>query len=376
MKSILIKLVLLFSIATFSFAQSVYENSDFNESDSAKNSADLSKLQSIFLSYEEVPKKVYVGEVFPVKVKAIIANEDFEEISSMLLYGENIEIINQDAKWQWFSDNIFYNTFYFKANDTTSKLPNIKLSIYQGTNRIESATLEATQTNIVKLNGTKYFSNIIAKSLNVKKYKATYFDDKNLIVVLEIEANESNLDNFKLKWVTRDGIDSSVNNLPFHKIFYYAIIPDYVKKFDFTYFNSGKNKFEKISLPITVTDDKISTQIDLNPAESSLQIYKDSAYVVIAIVLLLLFIKRRRKTYLVLLLALIALFLYNKNPLNSVKIDKNKQIRILPTSKSTVFFTTNRTLYAQKLDEKDEYIKILLPNGKIGWIKDDNYVKN
>jgi hypothetical protein len=65
---------------------------------------------------------------------------------------------------------------------------------------------------------------------------------------------------------------------------------------------------------------------------------------------------------------LIGLFVYNKNPLNSIKIDKGAEIKILPTEKSTIFYITNRTIYAQKLDSKDSYTKILLPNGKIGWI--------
>lgn len=360
-------LVLLFSFVSFSFALGLYDSNETNETNSSTISI---KEKSIFLSYEKIPKKIYVGEVFEIKVKAIISNADFEEITSEFTNQDNINIINSDAKWQWFSDNIFYNTFYMKVNNTTSKLPDIKLNIYLDNSIIDTASLEAAKPNIIKLNGTNEFSNVIAKSLKIKKYKTSQFDDKSLIIVLEIEAEQSNLSNFSLKNVIRDGIDSSIDNLPFHKIFYYAIIPSYQKKFEFTYFNSINNKFEKFSLPIVIADDTISTQIDLNPAQSSLQIYKDGAYAVIALILILLFIRRRKITYVVFLVLLIALFVYDKNPLNSMKIEKNTHIKILPTEKSTVFYTTNRTLYAQVLDKKNKYTKILLPNGKIGWIDD------
>lgn len=361
-------LVLLFCFTTIVFAQSVYDSNESNETNSSTISPP--KAQSIFLSYEEKPSTVYVGELFPIKVKAIIANDNFEEITSSFHDSENLEIINPNAKWQWFSDNIFYNTFYMKANNISAKLPSLNLNIYQNSLKIDNGTLQAAIPSVIKLNGTKHFSGVIAKSLKIKKHKTTQFDDKSFIIVLEIEAMEANLKDFSLKWVTRDGIDSSSSNLPYFKIYYYAIIPDFTKNFIFTYFNRTSNKFEKLSIPIVVTDDKISTQVDLNPAQSSLQIYKDGAYGLMALILLILFIRRRKIAYIVFLIILIGLVAYDKNPLNSVKIDKGSNIKILPTKKSTIFYTTNRTLYAQKLDEKDDYIKILLPNGKIGWIND------
>lgn len=362
-------IVLLFSFVSFLFANPVNENNE-------TNSSTIFKAKSIFLSYEKSPTKVYVGEVFPIKIKAIVTNKDFEEITTTFSDSIGMDIINPDAKWQWFSDNIFYNTFYMKTNTIESQLPNITFNIHFNNTQIDSGILNASQPNIIQLNGTKEFSSVIAKSLKIKKHKTSQFDDKSLIIVLEIEAEQSNLGDFHLKDVIRDGIDSSDENLPFFKIFYYAIIPNYEKKFEFTYFNTQTNKFEKFSIPIIVDDDKVSTQIDLNPGESNLRIYKDATYGFIALILILLFMRRRKITYIIFFILLIVIFLYDKNPLNSIKIDENTNIKILPTDKSTVFYTTNRTLYAQELDTKDNYIKILLPNGKIGWIKDKNDSKN
>ncbi len=370
MKSILAKLALLICLLSISYAQSVY---DLNQSDAI---VDLAKTKSMFLSYEEVPKKVYIGEVFPIKVKAIIANDDFEELYSQLLYSNNTDVMNPNSKWQWFSDNIFYNTYYLKVNEQNATLPSITLNITKNSSIIDSETLVATQPDIIQLNGTKNFSKVIAHSLHVIKAKTSQFDDKNLIVVLEIEAEQSNLVDFKLPWVNKDGIDSSEKDMSYSKIFYYAIIPNHEQKFEFTYFNIITNKFVKISIPIVINDDKVSTQIDLNPQESSIQIYKDSMFGVVALVFLILFIRRRKVVYIIFIVLVIALFIYDKNPLNSIKIEKNTNVKILPTKNSTIFHTTTRTLYAQVLGSREDFKKVLLPNGKIGWIKDKNDSKD
>lgn len=353
-------LMLFFCFTTTLFAQSAYNTHKIGQT----------KAESIFLSYEKAPSKVFVGELFAVKLKAIIANSDFEKIVTSFQDLHNAEILNPDANWQRSSRNIFYNTFYFKANDTTAKLPSLSLSIHQNSYKIDSSTIEAITPSIIKLNKTKEFSGVIAEEFNVKKSRTTYFDDKNYIIVLEIEAKMANLNDFSLGWVIRDGIDSSNFDLPYVHIFYYAIIPSSTRELNFTYFDTTTNAFQKISLPIEVDEKKMSTHTDLNPAQSSLQIYKDMAYGVVALVLIALFARRRKAGYIIFLAILIGLFIYNKNPFNSIKIDKGSKVKILPTQGSTVFYITNRTLYGQKLGSRDEYIKVLLPDGKIGWIDD------
>ena len=49
---------------------------------------------------------------------------------------------------------------------------------------------------------------------------------------------------------------------------------------------------------------------------------------------------------------------------------------ILPMERSTVFFTSDKILDIEKLGERDNYIKILLPDGKIGWTDRENIIKN
>ena len=59
-----------------------------------------------------------------------------------------------------------------------------------------------------------------------------------------------------------------------------------------------------------------------------------------------------------------------------ITISKDTRLRIVPTEKSTIFYTTDRVLQVERLGTRDNYIKVLLPTGEIGWIKDENILSH
>lgn len=373
MKKIIARYILLVLSCTLLLCA---QNLEEENTSAIEQSVPFEKIKSIFLSYEETPERVYVNGIFTIKVKAIIANNEFEEIQSDFIGAAGSEVLNPDAKWQWFSDNIFYNTYYLKVKEANATLPDLRIGVYQNAQLIEESLLAATNPNIIALNASRDFSGILAQEFKVKKSKTSRFDDKSLIIVIEMESKYGNLGDFKLDWVIKDGIDTLNDTLPISSIYYYAIIPNYTKKFDFTYFNTLSNRFEKISLPIVVDDETLSTQIDLNPNQSDLQIYKDASYGVVGLIFLLLFWRRKKIVYLFLVLVAAGLFIYSQNPLGDLRLQKGINVRILPTEKSTVFYVTPRVLYAQVLGKNEKFIKLLLPNGKIGWIKAQDALKD
>lgn len=334
------------------------------------------KKQTIFLSYEKVPDKIFVNQIFAVKVKAIITTPDFDKIKNRITDTNTMQVLNSDENWKWYNDEIFYKTFYLKAIDKNATMPHMYFELYKDGNLSDSQVFPDLKLNIIDLNTNRYFSHVIAKSLKILKSKTTNFDEKNLITVLEIEATNSNLKDFKLSWVVRDGIDSQVDNTPVYKIYYYAIISKQTKRFKFNYFNTKSNSFVKKQIDIVVDSDEVSTQSDLNPKDSKLEVYKNISFGVVFLILLYIFIKRRRLIYLLFVILLIVYYFIDTNPLNSIKIAANTKIQILPTQNSTVFYVTPRVLYVQKIMRRENYIKVILSNGKIGWVKDKNVLKN
>ncbi|MDX1810192.1 MAG: hypothetical protein R3331_11690 [Sulfurospirillaceae bacterium] len=351
-------------------------SNDKNDSNETNATNLIDQKQTIFLSYQDVPDKVFVGQIFPIKVKALVSTQDFDEIKNNIIKNNGIDILNTDENWKWKNNELFFKTFYFKVVDKNATFPEISFDLYKDGNITNSQLFPPLSLNIINLNADKYFSNVIADSLDIIKSKTSNFDEKNLITVLEIEAKNSNLKDFKLSTVLRDGIDSAEDNTPYYKIYYYAIIPKHTESLTFTYFNTKENNFVKKSVDIVVDNDDVSTQSNLNPKDDGFKIYKNAMYGLFAIIFLILAITRRRVIYLLLLVFTVIMFFINMNPLSSIKISADTKVYILPTRNSTVFFVTPRIIYAQKIKKINNYIKIILPNGKIGWIKDANVIKN
>jgi len=354
----------------------VFFSNAFAQEETTRVSNFSQKSKSLFLSYEEVTSKVYVGQIFPIKVKAIIAKEDFDNVINIFTESKSVDIINPDSKWQWASENTYHNTFYFKIKSTPLTMPTLTVNLLSNRETIESEKLILPNINVIQLKKDNLFSNVVADSLSVKKYKTTTFDNKNLIIVLEIEATNSNLKDFSLSSIQKNSVDSFVDNPPTQKIYYYAIIPNYQKTFEFTYFNIPTNKFVKSTLPVLIESDEVSTQLGLNPKESIFEFYKSIAYGVAAFLFFIIGIKRRSIFFLLVALLFLGLYFIDKNPLNDATLKANSNVMILPTEKSTVFLTTSKALQIEKLGERDNYIKVLLPDGKIGWTQNENIIKN
>jgi hypothetical protein len=335
--------------------------------------------QSIFLSYEDTPSSAYVGEIFPVKVKAIITREDFDSIVTYTTNDTDFRILNPESKWVHDLNNqYFINTFYVQAVKSSSKLPNFSVELvdYDGI-FLDNDELEGASIEIIPVSGDGKFSGIVAQSLAVKNEMTNKFDDKSLIVSLEIEATYSNLEEFKLKNYTNSStVDTFKDEISLQFIEYDVIVPNYTQTIEFTYFNTISRDFQLISVPLHIKSDDVSTHTDLNPKENKFKLYKDIFFSIVLILLLVIFIFKRYKLALVgALLAAIYLF-YANNPFNKIKLRSDTAIRVLPTEKSSVFHVTEGELEVEELSNKNGYIKILLPSGRIGWVREENVTKN
>lgn len=334
------------------------------------------KPKLVHLSYDSIPKNIYKNQIFSITINSLVALESFSEVNTSFEGGENIEILNHDAIWNIKDSNHLFNTFYFKAIEDEAKLPDIKIIIKIGEDRSEEDILKGEKLTLNSINKNVVgFSNILANKFEVKKYKVNKYDDEYNIIVLEVETLYGNLEDFNLGNYIKQGIESISYTMPYTKAFYYAVIPNGLQNFDFVYYNLLKKKFSKISLPIVVDEDRVSTQSDLNPKNNDYTIYKALIAIAIFIVLIVLYFMRKRLIYLIFALVAIGYSIYIFIPEENVIIRDGADIYLLPTKNSTIFFVTNKEIEAKKLTTRDEYIKVILPNEKIGWIRRSD-VKN
>ncbi len=323
----------------------------------------------ILLTYEKKPDRVYVGQIFKIKLKAVIATNDFDKITTDFEDAIDTKVLNPENSWKWYNDNIYYIEYYLKVTSSDAKLPNIVVKVLKKDKLVASSNLKAFAPEIIKLKKSANFSGVIAKNLKILKSKTTKFDKKSNILVLEIEGKEANLRDFSVDNCIKNGVDSYNLNLPFIKIFYFVILPNTQDSFKFSYFDLSKGKFENKIIPIEVSSEDISTQLELNPKDSKISLYKNVILVIVAFIALVIFFFRRKIVYIAIFILILIYLSVFYNPFDSIVIPQKTKIRILPTYNSTIFYVTDRKIVAQKLNTTKNYIKILLPNGKIGWIQ-------
>ena len=334
------------------------------------------KQKYLFPSYDKTPKKVYVNEVFPIKINLILGVKN-RKITTNFINGKNYKILNPNSKWIQKDDNSFENTFYFKLKSKESILPDIKISANITKSFIDSEILKKLDIDIIPLKKSELFSSVLAENLIVTNFKASKYDEHKNTVYLEIEATRSNLEDFNLSWVISNSIDiKNTKNVYEQKISYIATIHNSIRTFKFEYFDLKTNKIILLSFPIVVSDERLSTQIGLNPKESKYVLYKTIALIIFAFILILIYLKTKKIIYVIISILVLIYVAYEQVPVKNIAIKKGVSVTILPTKNSTVFYKTNRVLEAEILNERDNYIKVLLPNKKIGWIKVEDIQKN
>jgi hypothetical protein len=155
-------------------------------------------------------------------------------------------------------------------------------------------------------------------------------------------------------------------------MYFHTIIPNNKEEFKFKYFNLIEDNFKYISIPIVVKDSSVSTQIDLNPKDSPFRKYKIILYGSLFLLFLIIYIWRKRFSYVLVVVIFGGLFLYEIKPIGKVTVKGDVKIRILPTKNSTIILKTTSKIKAEKILQRNGFIKIIFNNNKIGWIKNED----
>lgn len=339
---------------------------------------DKIKVKELLLKATNVPKNVVIGEIFSVEIVADTQN-DFEFEFETQLDETNIKWLNKkNFQWVKSEDNKYVGTFYLEATSIDAKTLKVSLTLKRNGENYQSSSINIFLPKLKELRSDENYNHIVADNLEVKKFKTTKFDDINNIMVVEIYGNNVDLSAFNIenKTILKQGVDTINGDFNSQSAYYFAVFKPNKKSLDFNYYNLKKAKFESFSLPVSVEDDDVSTQIGLNPKQSEFSTYKDVMIYSCAVIFILLAVWRRRLSYFFLATIFIALGIYTYNPFGKAVLKPDISVSILPTKNSTIFYTSHKNENVEILDTKGDYSKILFADGKIGWVKKDNLVKN
>lgn len=341
-------------------------------------SINLFAAKNLYVSYKEIPKQVYKNQKFEVTIKALVTTKNFDYITTSFSNSKNIKVLNPNSKWVNTSGANYENKFFFKADKGSFRLPTFSNKLVKNGNVIEVSNLSSKNiaySDIAK--GDERFSNIIAKDFKLKAYKTKQYNNKESLTIIDIDALNSNLEDFSLFDIKEQGTSKLIDNYPNQNLIYYVVMPIHKKKLQFKYYNTTSKSFVTVTVPLILQNELVSTQTDLNPNDSSFEKYKKMAVVLLLLLFVLLFIWKRNKIYLAISIILLIVSVIYLMPNRTGIVKKDSYIYILPTKNSTIFFKLDNKEKVEILNRKKDFIKVMGIDKKfIGWIKEENFGKN
>lgn len=363
--------IAFFFCAGLVFAEPSIFDQVLTPSDTNSSSAqDVVMDSSTVLRVQKIPSRIYRDQKFSVTVQAEISNENFDSIQTEFADHSNVEVINKESQWTFKESGIYQNTYFFRATSSSFAMPILTLKLYNGDNKYSQATLSIDNPTFVDIGAKPYmFSNLICDEIKILSVKTKTFDKKNTITVFEVRAKNGNLNDFRLKNSVDQGIENIKEDGSYSEMTYFTIMPAYQKELEFDYYNSSENSYKKITVPLTIEDDTVSTQTDLNPKDSSFYFYKIYFYIFLIATLIVFFLYKKNK--IIIFITILPLYLLYDLTLNNDKgvLKTNSNIYILPTENSTVFKTLDSEVKVEIINENEKFIKVIFPDKQIGWAK-------
>ncbi len=320
----------------------------------------------IYLTIEEIPKKIYVGEIFPVTIKIVSLRKHIPFIVD-LEGGRNIEALDPKALVR--PQAISHLTFYFKALGTTVELPAFVVR-YEDSER--GYRTESIRLSAIRLNPPAHFSGLLARNVKLENYQASAYEKDANILALQLSISYGNLEDFHLAGAIKQGIDSRMGDLNATTLLYYAVYPASRETVEFSYFNLTKNRYEKFQIPIIVKRTGVSTETDLDPQASEFTKFKIAATAVLIALWLVLWWRRGGWLYPLLIFAAGAYLVTYLIPLKTICLKQGATVYLLPTPQSTPFLRLPSKTDVKEMDDRDGYTKVQFSNNRIGWVKNED----
>lgn len=330
------------------------------------------KTNIAYLKHTPLRSPVYYHQVLQLHYNLLLVDQTFSEFSATFLENPGMKILERPDDWNMSNETTFKMPLYLKVTDQNFTLPTLRVKMYYGDTdyRIQNIVPEK-ETTAIELVGSEHFCGVMAKDFQLKKTKATTYDKRHNLMVLNIQAHYSNLDDFSLSRYERQGIESHEHSWPQSEIIYFAIIPKELQQFTLEYFDLESRGFKTIRIPNIIQDERISTQSDIRP-KKTYQLYKIASLSLFIVIFGILFIFHRRTIHAVIMLVFIVLLAYLLIPQKVLELKKGASLHLLPSPKSTVFYIPPHNIKAKELMRRHGYIKIHLPNDKIGWVKESD----
>ena len=319
--------------------------------------------------YSYMPKKVYENQLFPVTIICVaecskkVPNFKFDSVS-------NIQPLSEKPLVIYNGDDSFY-TFYFKASEIDIRIPRLFINNETGDFSLESQTV-----SLASLKNRDDFCHVLAADMKIQNSQVSNYDEKNYLLILNVDAYEANIEDIDIQNVIETGIENIHRENAKVEAEVYVVLPVTQKELKFTYFNTIKKQYVFLKIPVELLDISVTTQSDLNPKEDSFELLKKYTFMIFLGFFFLMFLFKRDFFYLILgVISLITLLTFYI-PHKKVCIKQGAPLFILPTETSTISTKIDKELHTMLLGAHEKYKKVEYKHGIIGWIRDEDVCEN
>ncbi len=324
-----------------------------------------------YFTYSYVPKVVHPNQIFSVTIdqKKYFETKGmtfkFEEAGVKPLFKYPLKSTN--------SRHLFYYTFFFKAGRSDIKTAKIEITSYPD----PSFYLPPLNIPLKPLSRPpKNFCKVLASGLKIDAHQISIFDTTQRLLTLNIEATEANLEDMVDKNATQQGVENIQTDYAKKYAEFFVVLPKDQKRWCASYYNTIKQKFEEFCVDTTLLDSTVVGQSDLNPNEDAFLKLKRYLMIVLSAIFILLFVWKRDLLFLLLAVASVAVLILFYLPEQKICIKQGAALFILPTKSSEIGLRVDKKQSVTLLGKRDNYNKVELQNGTIGWIKDVDVCKD
>lgn len=319
---------------------------------------------------------LYVGQYITITYRLVLLDEArivYTEFNPSLEQQNNksntqsVELI-KEGKWQKEGDE-YTAAYTFKILKPKVNIPSLVVHV-QNNYLQDSMQTDPIILQAQSLQKTANYCGVVANSLKIIDYTLESYDDKNNMILIELEGNGSNLEDFRLPNIKDQefGQGSKFGDEIAH-VNVLARIPKELDSINFNYFDINKHEFVPLSIKNSVNMETFDEDMkeDLNPKSSFLRLTNILLLAMLGIFLLLTLIRRSYFAAIVscLLLGVIVYRIFSNT--YSITTLPNARVLIQPTHNSTELFVITNPTKLEAIDKKNDYYKVNI-DSKVGWI--------
>lgn len=293
----------------------------------------------------------------------------------------------------------FLTTLWFVLPSKEAVLSDASVILRRNGEFFQSRKVFLPTPQVVSFEDVADFSGLVGANVSVKNFKVSRFNATQNIVTMELQASNSNLKNFALKGVERQGFSAIRGNFFRQSMQFWALINQSQTAVEFSYFESLNRSLTRQKFEINIEELGDNANTELNPNQSSWALQKQITLGVLSGVFFALGVWRalsRKKlpknapknaalpkrrgvrggvVFWVFSLLFAAGILTTLQFNEEGNLRAKSVVRILPMQHSTIFFIAQDDVKVEVLKKEGNFTKIKFEN-KIGWTLNENIQQN